>query len=225
MTVDNERAGEIVLSRLINTIHKNAAFLSEVDGKIGDGDHGVNMNKGFMLCADKLHGKTYSLSEGLGILGSTLLEDIGGSMGPIYGMFFEEMADACGGLAEISARDFERMLRSALHGIQDIGNAKPGDKTLLDTLIPGVQAYSEALDEGKNFYVALDAMRDAARDGWQKTENMVAKVGRASRLGERSRGILDAGATSCYLLLEAMADAIQNMLQTFLREEVEQKGT
>jgi dihydroxyacetone kinase-like protein len=80
-------------------------------------------------------------------------------------------------------------------------------------LIPGVEAYSAALDSGKDFSEALAALQAAAKEGWQSTEGMVAKIGRASRLGERSRGVLDAGATSCWLLLNSMADSIQSMLR------------
>ncbi len=212
MTINNKQAGRVVLD-LIKTIHENTAYLSEIDGKIGDGDHGINMNKGFTMCGDRLAGKEYSLSEGLEVLSRTLMEDIGGSMGPLYGVFFDEMSMASGGLDEIGARDFETMLQGALAGIQDIGSAKRGDKTLLDTLIPGVEAYSAALDSGTDFAAALDALQAAAKEGWQSTEGMVAKIGRASRLGERSRGVLDAGATSCWLLLNTLANSIKSMLQ------------
>ncbi len=212
MTINNKQAGRVVLD-LIKTIHDNTAYLSEIDGKIGDGDHGINMNKGFTMCGDRLAGKEFSLSEGLEVLSRTLMEDIGGSMGPLYGVFFDEMSMASKGLDEIGARDFETMLKNALAGIQDIGSAKRGDKTLLDTLIPGVEAFSSALDSGKGFAEALNSLQAAAKEGWQSTEGMVAKIGRASRLGERSRGVLDAGATSCWLILNAMAESIKSMLK------------
>lgn len=212
MTINNRESGEKILQGLIQTIHDNAAYLSEIDGKIGDGDHGINMNKGFTLCAQRLSGHPYSLSEGLAILSQTLMEDIGGSMGPLYGVFFEEMSIASADLEEINAREFGTMLQNALSGIQEIGSAKRGDKTLLDTLIPGVEAYIAALDEGKSFKEALLALQTAAKEGWQSTEGMIAKIGRASRLGERSRGVLDAGATSCYLLLSSLADSVLALL-------------
>ena len=212
MTINNRESGEKILTGLIQTIHDNAAYLSEIDGKIGDGDHGINMNKGFTLCAQRLSGQQYSLSEGLAILSQTLMEDIGGSMGPLYGVFFEEMSIASADLEEINAREFGTMLRNALSGIQEIGSAKRGDKTLLDTLIPGVEAYTAALDAGKSFKEALLALQTAAKEGWQSTEGMIAKIGRASRLGERSRGVLDAGATSCYLLLSSLADSVLALL-------------
>jgi dihydroxyacetone kinase-like protein len=211
MTFSNKDAGCVMLG-LIETIQKNAAYLSNIDGAIGDGDHGINMNKGFTLCKSRLEGKEYSLSEGLSVLSSTLMEDIGGSMGPLYGVFFDEMAGVSVKADDIDAGVFESMLKAALLGIQDIGNAKRGDKTLLDTLIPAIESYSAALTEGKDFAEALGALKEGAKSGWESTKDMVAKVGRASRLGERSRGVLDAGATSCCLILSSMADSIKSLL-------------
>lgn len=209
MMFKNNDAGSIVLD-LIDIIQDNKDYLSEIDGKIGDGDHGVNMNKGFTMCQAKLDGKEYSFSEGLEILSLTLMEDIGGSMGPLYGVFFDEMSMMC--QDEVDKSVFETMLKSAIQGIQDIGNAKLGDKTMLDTLIPGLEAYSRALADGKDFSAALDNLKAGAKAGWKSTKDMVAKVGRASRLGERSRGVLDAGATSCYLILCTMADSTKKLL-------------
>ena len=102
----NADAG-VIVDQLIKTIQKERDYLSEIDGKIGDGDHGINMNKGFTMCEKKLEGTTYNLSEGLTTLGETLLEDIGGSMGPLYGMLFDEMAQACEDEEEITADVFE----------------------------------------------------------------------------------------------------------------------
>ncbi len=206
------RSGKPVLEGLIHTIQENKGYLSEIDGKIGDGDHGVNMNKGFTLCQEKLEGKEYTLSEGLNVLALTLMEGIGGSMGPLYGVFFEEMASACGNRTEIGAKDFEAMLGNAVDGVMDIGSAKRGDKTLLDTLIPAKEGFSAAMAQGKDFDACLRDMAAAAEKGWKETENMVAKIGRASRLGERSRGVLDAGATSCYLLLKSIAETMEGLL-------------
>jgi dihydroxyacetone kinase-like protein len=212
MKIYNSKAGSIVME-LIVKIQENKDYLSEIDGKIGDGDHGINMNKGFTLCHKKLEGKDYSMSEGLSILSNTLMEDIGGSMGPLYGVFFEEMAEASEQEEEIDAYVFEKMITAAFDGVQDIGSAKRGDKTLLDVLIPAKESYSNALQEGKDFNEALELMKDASKEGWLSTKEMVAKIGRASRLGERSRGVLDAGATSCNIIIQTMASFIQNMLE------------
>lgn len=211
MYIKNSEAYSLVLD-LIKTIQLNKDYLSEIDGKIGDGDHGINMNKGFTMCEEKLKNKSYTLSEGLAILSSTLLEDIGGSMGPLYGVFFDELAINSKDEEIIDIVVFQKMLDSALKGVQDIGNAKLGDKTLLDTLIPAKIAFDNSVNNGYDFYTCLEKMKKAAKDGWLSTENMVAKIGRASRLGERSRGVLDAGATSSNLILNSMACSLQNIL-------------
>ena len=212
----NADAG-IIVDQLIKTIQEQRDYLSEIDGKIGDGDHGINMNKGFTMCEDKLKGKTYNLSEGLSILGETLLDDIGGSMGPLYGMLFDEMAMACEDAEEIDAEVFGEMVTNAVEGLQEISPAKVGDKSLIDTLVPAKEAFIAAKEEGKEFAQCLEAMNEAAEKGWQSTKDLVAKIGRASRLGERSRGVLDAGATSCYFIVTGIGKAATQFLRFLLR--------
>jgi dihydroxyacetone kinase-like protein len=212
MTFKN-KDGLCIVKDLIKTIQDNKDFLSEVDGKIGDGDHGINMNKGFSLCGTRIEGKECSMSEGFKILGKTLLEDIGGSMGPLYGVFFDELASGSNEIEEIDSKVFEAMMTAALKAIIEIGSAKKGDKTLLDTLIPSIEAFSDARLKGKDFSTSLVDMENAAEAGWKSTEGMVAKIGRASRLGERSRGVLDAGATSCYLIIRSMARSMRGLMQ------------
>lgn len=160
----------------------------------------------------KVNGKDYDMTTAFSVLGDTLLEDIGGSMGPLYGAFFDGLSEASEDHDVIDKKTFQEMIHTALEAIQDIGNAKRGDKTLLDTLIPAVEAYDAALEAGKDFKESLSELKSAAEAGWKSTEDMVAKIGRASRLGERSRGVLDAGATSCYLILESLATSIQSIL-------------
>lgn len=202
----------IVVHELIKSIQENKDYLSQVDGAIGDGDHGVNMNKGFTLCKEKLGERKVSLSEALNVLGRTLLMEIGGSMGPLYGTFFIEMAKACREKNRIDKYVFQDMMERALKGLQTITNAKVGDKTLMDTLVPAVEAYSKAISEGKSFKEALIEMKNAAEKGKESTKDMIAKMGRASRLGERSRGVLDAGATSCYIIISSIVDSIINLI-------------
>lgn len=204
--------GPKIVGALIQTIQEQRAYLSELDGAIGDGDHGINMSKGLTLAGEQLGAANYSLSEALDTLGMTLMMEVGGAMGPLYGTFFVEMASACQGHEEIDARLFGTMLQAARDAVGSLGNAQVGDKTLMDTLIPAVEAYHEALDRGARFSEALDAMSLAAERGKDSTRDLVAQLGRASRLGERSRGHLDAGATSCWLILHAMAEAIQPLL-------------
>ncbi len=201
-----------VVYNVINTIIDNWVYLSEVDGLIGDGDHGVNMNKGFTLTKNKLGGKEVSLSEGFNVLGKTLILEIGGSMGPLYGTFFTEFSKGFKDVEDIDREAFGAALQGALKGMQAFDKAKVGDKTLMDTLVPAIDAYKAALAEGKDFKAALQDMKVEAEKGKESTKDMVAKIGRAARLGERSRGVLDAGATSCNLILQSMADAIAALL-------------
>jgi dihydroxyacetone kinase-like protein len=204
-------AGGVIVPRLVETIHENRAYLSEIDGKIGDGDHGINMDKGFQLTASRLE-DGMSLADGLKVLGRTLLLEIGGSMGPLYGQFFKAMAKTLKDVDEVDLEAFSASLDAAYAAIQDLGDAKPGDKTLVDTLDPATESLKSSVASGSDFAPALDAMLDAAEKGWKSTEDMVAKIGRSSRLGERSRGVLDAGATSCYLMLQTMAVSVKELL-------------
>ncbi len=210
--VSERGAGPIVLE-MAAAIVREQAFLSEIDGKIGDGDHGINMGKGFRLAADRLRaGGAFGLANGLQTLGDTLLSDIGGSMGPLYGTCFTEMAGALEGADRIDAARFAAMLRAGYAAVIDLGGAKPGDKTLVDVLDPAVTAFEAAQQRADPFAACLMGMKQAAAEGFQSTRDMVARIGRASRLGERSRGTLDAGAASCNLLLGTLADGLIKLL-------------
>jgi phosphoenolpyruvate---glycerone phosphotransferase subunit DhaL len=204
--------GQIILSALIKVIQDNKQYLSDIDGLIGDGDHGINMNKGFTLCQEELGDGPYDLSLGLKTLYQVLMNKIGGSMGPLYGMFFKAMAKACKGQETLDAKGLGQMLLAAKDKVLDISGAQLGDKTLLDTLIPAQEAYQAALEANESFVDCLSKMSTAAEVGRDETKDMMAKVGRSSRLGERSRGVLDAGATSCCLILQTLATTIQDML-------------
>lgn len=199
--------GMLILSRMIKAIQDNKAYLGEIDGLIGDGDHGMNMNKGFSLFESRFSGKQLTFAEGLNELASILFNEIGGSMGPIYSTVFFAMAEHCPEDA-ITLTDFSDMMAAALNELYAIVEARPGDKTLVDTLSPVVNSLIEDDAKATRFAEALEHMKEAAEAGWQSTKDMVAVHGRSSRLGERSRGVLDAGATSCWLLIEAMADGM-----------------
>ncbi|MGY6549147.1 MAG: dihydroxyacetone kinase subunit DhaL [Roseinatronobacter sp.] len=201
-----------LIHQIAEAIIAQKAWLSEIDGKIGDGDHGINMAKGFGRAAERISPEA-SLTEAMQALSDVLMSEIGGSMGPLYGMMFSDMADDLGAASEIDAAGFGRMIRAGLDGVLEIGAAKPGDKTLLDALVPAIDAYDAALAGAGDFAAALAAMKQAAEAGRDSTEGMIARVGRSSRLGERSRGVLDAGASSCALILAGFADGITHRLQ------------
>ncbi len=208
----SNKDGKNILLKMVKGIQDNKDYLGEVDGLIGDGDHGMNMNKGFTIFESRFKDEAFGFSEGLNELGQILLNEIGGSMGPIYGTVFIGMAEAGEDLYEISLKDFANMLEAGLAELYDIVEAKVGDKTLVDTLAPSVDILRRAAFDGKSFKEALEALKEAAAAGRDSTKDLAAKFGRSSRLGERSRGVLDAGAVSCCIILQAMADGIMEQL-------------
>jgi len=207
----SKEAGNKIVVDFVAVIQANKQYLSDLDGKIGDGDHGINMNKGFTLFQQEMEKDPGDLCQNLSKLSRTLMGSIGGSMGPLYGMFFRGMARACAAHETIDKAAMQDMLQAGLAGVRTLSEAQVGDKTLMDVLIPAVAAYEEAVTES-GFAESLEAMRQAAIAGRDSTEDMVAKIGRSSRLGERSRGVLDAGAVSCCLLLESLADSATALL-------------
>ncbi|RMO77100.1 dihydroxyacetone kinase subunit DhaL [Pseudomonas syringae group genomosp. 3] len=205
--------GTAIVADLVSIIVANREYLSEVDGAIGDGDHGINMAKGFAHCGRSIEGRQLTLAEALDELTLSLMEGIGGSMGPLYGSLFIGMADQLRTREQIDAATFARLLRGGLTSLQDITEAGVGDKCLMDTLIPAVEAFEQAHANGASFNEALDAMKNAAAQGRDSTKDLMAKIGRASRLGDRSVGVLDAGAVSCCLILTQLADSVQPRLK------------
>jgi dihydroxyacetone kinase-like protein len=206
-SLTNAGAGEIVVE-MARVIVANKAYLSEIDGLIGDGDHGVNMAKGFGRAADRITGKDMTLNAAMAELSDVLMSEIGGSMGPLYGMMFADMAEVIDGVDQIDANLFGLMLRAGLDGVANIGSAKVGDKTLMDALVPAVNSFERASADGIDFAQAIGVMKQAAEVGRDSTVDLVAKIGRSARLGERSRGVLDAGATSCCMILSALGDGV-----------------
>ena len=205
--------GAKIIDNMILVIQENKQYLSDIDGLIGDGDHGINMNKGFTMCRKELDNNPGNLEHSAKTLSKILIMKIGGSMGPLYGKLFRGFAKELEGKEQIGMAEMGAAIEGMLASIQSISPAKSGDKTLVDTLYPAVEAYKRAVSEGQDFRGALEEMKSAAKTGRDSTKDMVAQLGRASRLGERSRGVLDAGATSCCLLLESLADTTKELLK------------
>jgi len=204
-----------VVRDLIATINAHRGYLSEIDGAIGDGDHGINMSKGFTGCGQRLDAigdRAQHLPTALDQLSHALMDDIGGSMGPLYGQFFGAFAQTMAPCEKLDAALFADALAAAVARVQSMGSAQVGDKTLIDTLVPALQAFRAAQAAGATFKVALEAMSEAAEAGKNSTKDMQARIGRSARLGPRSIGVLDAGATSCFLILQSMARSLQRQL-------------
>jgi dihydroxyacetone kinase-like protein len=200
--------GNDIVAALVRVIVSNREYLSEIDGAIGDGDHGINMAKGFAMCGEAIKGQQLSLAQAFDAVSDALMEGIGGSMGPLYGSLFMGMADGVRDQPVLDKRVFLAMLQNGLSELQDISSAGVGDKCLMDTLLPAIARFEQAVQQGESFSDALAQMKQAAIAGRDSTRDLVAKIGRASRLGERSRGALDAGAVSCCLLLCQLADQV-----------------
>lgn len=206
-------AGAAVLD-LVAVIHQNRQRLSEIDGAIGDGDHGINMDKGFSQCGAKLAAQATlpGLPQAFETLALTLMDDIGGSMGPLYGSFFLAWSEVLMPHPTLDAPLFGEAFTQAVAAVVEMGGAKVGDKSLMDTLVPARDAFHAAVAAGQGFNDALGAMAVAAGQGMESTRALQARIGRAARLGERSIGVLDAGATSCCLILQCLAASLQRRL-------------
>jgi phosphoenolpyruvate---glycerone phosphotransferase subunit DhaL len=182
-------------------------YLTQLDAAIGDADHGINMNRGMSAVVGKLDETAGEQDIGalLKTVGMTLVSTVGGAGGPLYGTLFLQMGTAASGKSELGPDDWAAALDAGIKGVQARGKAEPGDKTMLDALLPGLEALKSALDGGASFEDALTASAEAAGQGMRDTIALVAKKGRASYLGERSAGHQDPGATSSTMLLETAA--------------------
>ena len=185
-------------------VAENKDYLTQLDAAIGDGDHGINMNRGMSAVVGKLDEAAGEQDIGalLKTVGMTLVSSVGGAGGPLYGTLFLQMGTAASGKSELGPDDWAAALEAGVKGVQARGKAEPGDKTMLDALLPGLEALRSALGGGASFEDALTASAEAAGQGMRETIPLVAKKGRASYLGERSAGHQDPGATSSTMLLE-----------------------
>ena len=188
-------------------VAENKDYLTQLDAAIGDGDHGINMNRGMSAVVGKLDEAAGEQDIGalLKTVGMTLVSSVGGAGGPLYGTLFLQMGTAASGKSELGPDDWAAALEAGVKGVQARGKAEPGDKTMIDALLPGLVALRSALDGGASFEDALTASAEAAGQGMRETIPLVAKKGRASYLGERSAGHQDPGATSSHMLLETAA--------------------
>jgi dihydroxyacetone kinase-like protein len=197
-------------------LHDQATTLTQLDQAIGDGDHGINMDRGFTAIAAMLDSQTTpngdsSGKEVAGLLrqaGQTLIRTVGGASGPLYGTALLRAAAVFARAERPSVADTVAAMSAAAEGIGSLGRATTGEKTMLDALVPAAAAAQTALDSGGDDRVVLAAARQAADAGAQSTIPMLATKGRASYLGERSVGHQDPGATSAALVVGALADAM-----------------
>ncbi|WP_037578108.1 dihydroxyacetone kinase subunit DhaL [Phaeacidiphilus oryzae] len=188
------------------SVHKEAGHLTELDSAIGDADHGANLDRGFTAVLDALAATPPDAPPAVLIAaGRQLVSKVGGASGPLYGTALRRAGKALGD--EPTPESLGEALDAAVTGVQELGGAAPGDKTMVDALRPAADAYREAIGSGAGLVEALEAAAEAARSGAEATTPMQARKGRASYLGERSIGHQDPGATSSALLLDALVRA------------------
>lgn len=196
------------VAELARRVADEQDHLTRLDAAIGDGDHGSNLARGFGAVVEAVgDGQGQEPGALLKKVGMTLVSKVGGASGPLYGTLFLRMAGPASA-GPVDAGTFAAALRAGVRGVEERGKAAPGDKTMLDALLPACDALEAALAGGADLGGALRAAAEAARAGRDATEPMVARKGRASYLGERSAGHLDPGATSSVLLVEAAADVL-----------------
>jgi dihydroxyacetone kinase-like protein len=201
-----------ILNKIANVIEENKSYLSELDAAIGDGDHGINMNKGFKAVKEKLSADNGDdIGEILKHTGMALVSNVGGASGPLYGTAFMKAALEVNGKANIDIEDFIKILEAALGGVKMRGKAESGEKTMIDAIAPAIESMKEALKAGLMPIDILKAAKDAAIKGVEYTKTIIATKGRASYLGQRSIGHQDPGATSSYLIINTIYEEVKGI--------------
>jgi len=188
-------------------IEANRDHLTQLDAAIGDADHGINLARGFAAVTAAIDGAA-TPGAVLTVTGSTLISKVGGASGPLYGVAFRRAGKALGTAPEADLPALGRALEAALAGVQQLGAAREGDKTMVDALAPATRAFGKAIADGAPAADALSALAAAAAAGAAATVSMQARKGRASYLGPRSVGHEDPGAASTALILAALRDAV-----------------
>jgi dihydroxyacetone kinase-like protein len=194
------------LSAATAIIEREADQLTELDSPIGDADHGNNMRRGFIAARTAVEKEPPDTPGGVLIMvGRQLISTVGGASGPLYGTLLRRAGKALGEEATVTPAQLADALRAAVDAVAQLGGAAPGDKTMLDALVPAVEALASAVASGAGTTAGLNAAAAAADEGALATVPLQARKGRASYLGERSIGHQDPGATSSALLLGALA--------------------
>ncbi|MCC5935116.1 MAG: dihydroxyacetone kinase subunit L [Candidatus Cyclonatronum sp.] len=189
-------------------LEENKTWLTQLDTAIGDADHGNNMNRGFKKVYAQLDAiKDKDIGAIFKATAMTLISTVGGASGPLYGTFFLQAGNKLAGKEELTDNDVAIMLRAGLDGVVMRGKAQAGDKTMVDVLIPVTESVEQDINAGTPLAEALAKAVEVAEQGVKDTIPLVAKKGRASYLGERSRGHQDPGATSSRLIIEALFNA------------------
>ncbi|MCL0049308.1 dihydroxyacetone kinase subunit DhaL [Dehalococcoidia bacterium] len=196
-----------VFVRFAKYISENKEYLTELDSAIGDGDHGINMDKGCKNALEKIENlKLATPSEFFRTISMAILSSVGGASGPLYGTVFMKISATLSGKTNVTIEDLKEALQNALNAIKVLGKAEVGDKTMIDVWEPVVNKFKESL-VNKNS-LSEDLIK-TAKESMERTLPLVARRGRASYLGERSANHQDPGATSSYLFFKALFEDLE----------------
>jgi len=198
------------LLRCAEVFTRERDFLTQLDTDIGDGDHGLNMNRGFNKVVEKLPSVAdQDIGSILKFTGMTLLSSVGGASGPLFGTFFIRAAQAANARQSLVLAELQQMIQQGVEGVVMRGKAEPGDKTLCDVWWPVVDSFGQSVQQQLGITQALQQAAMCAEQAVQATIPMQARKGRASYLGERSIGHQDPGATSVMLMIKALAAVVE----------------
>ena len=207
--IDNKKIIAIIAA-IAKRVEAEKDFLTQLDNEIGDGDHGINLARGFKSVEAKL--STFADKDIGAILkgvGMELVSTVGGASGPLYGTAFMKAGNVCKGKTELTDAEFVAAFEAAVNGVKMRGKAVEGEKTMLDALCPAYVALKAGIDGGKTLIDALADGVDAAAKGVEYTKTIIATKGRASYLQERSLGHQDPGATSSLYMLQTALEVLR----------------
>lgn len=197
---------------VVSMIEEQKEYLCDLDRKLGDGDHGVTMSIGWQAVKKKIDEELINETDCgkiSSVVGMTFLNAVGSSVGPLYATGFIKGAQAVKDKSELNDKDLTDFWVAFGNGIKDRGKAQVGDKTMIDTIDPFVKSLEENFAQSQDFLAAFEEAVLAGKKGMESTTDLISKIGRSSRLGERSRGAQDPGATSAYFIIDTFLSAVK----------------
>lgn len=197
-----------LIEKIADKIEIEKQYLTDLDSEIADGDHGINMARGFGAVKEKLTSlKDKDCGTVLKTVGMTLVSTVGGAAGPLYGTAFMKVGAVCAGKEELDGDDFINIMEAAIEGVKMRGKSDKGEKTMLDSMIPAYEAFKFEFENGDVKSTMRKAL-NASQEGVEYTKTIVATKGRASYIGQRSLGHQDPGATSFTYMIECLYDIL-----------------
>jgi len=201
----NSEQVKAMMIAVSDEIIRNEDILSEADRQLGDGDHGLGMTRGFTEAKKQLEALSpANIGQVFTTLGMALMSSMGGASGAVFGMLFQSGGTAITSAEGLDAASLSSFLDGGTQGVMNIGKAKPGDKTMVDALVGAQEALAGA--KGGSITDALAAAAEGARQGMEKTKDMIAQLGRARTLGEKTLGHPDAGAISVSIIFKTASE-------------------